>query len=204
LFREARYLLAAETAGDLPLRPRRDRHREHHQRRHRRLHRARPDELSRPLTVLEDAALIVREPDLFRSGRAAYGIAEPLITFYEAIMRRRWPELELGLAEPAWRAAAHTFNAQVAGTHFEAVCRSFATLAGADLFGGLSAEIGHGTVNDPAERANQGGRGSLRRTRPRIKSSRWPNGRQRTSAFGMQPRNVSLSVYAARATIQDQ
>jgi uncharacterized protein len=113
----------------------------------------RSDELSHPLTVLEDAALIVREPDLFRSGLAAYGIAEPLITFYEAIMRRRWPELELGLAEPAWRAAPHTFNAQVGGPHFEAVCRSFATLSGADLFGELSAEVGHCTVNDPAERA---------------------------------------------------
>jgi len=92
----------------------------------------RSDELSHPLTVPEDAALMVREPDLFRSGQAAYGIAEPLITCYEAIMRRRWPEPELGLAEPAWRAAAHTFNAQVAGPHFEAICRSFTTLAGAD------------------------------------------------------------------------
>jgi hypothetical protein len=103
--------------------------------------------------VLEDAALIVREPDLFRSGRATYRITEPLITFYEAIMRRRWPELELGLADAVWQAAKHTFSAQVAGPHFEAVCRSFTTLGGASLFGELPAEVGHGAVNDAAERS---------------------------------------------------
>lgn len=113
----------------------------------------RSDELSHPLTVLEDAALIVREPDLFRSGRATYRITEPLITFYEAIMRRRWPELELGLADAVWQAAQHTFSAQVAGPHFESVCRSFVTMAGPDLFGELPAEVGHGTVSDSAERS---------------------------------------------------
>jgi AAA+ ATPase superfamily predicted ATPase len=113
----------------------------------------RSDELSHPLTVLEDAALIVREPDLFRGGRAKYHITEPLITFYEAVMRRRWPELELGLAEAVWQAAQHTFSAQVAGPHFEAICRSFATLAGPGLLGELPAEVGHGTINDSAERA---------------------------------------------------
>jgi AAA+ ATPase superfamily predicted ATPase len=157
LFREARYLLAEETATREPAT----------------YHSVlaaiadgnttnggiaayigrRSDELSHPLTVLEDAALIVREPDLFRSGRPAYRITEPLITFYEAVMRRRWPELELGLAEPVWRAAEHTFSAQVMGPHFETLCRSFTTLGGAELFGELPAEVGHGTVNDPADRA---------------------------------------------------
>jgi AAA+ ATPase superfamily predicted ATPase len=113
----------------------------------------RSDELSHPLTVLEDAALIVREADLFRSGRPAYRITEPLITFYEAVMRPRWPELELGLAEAVWQAAQRTFSAQVAGPHFEAICRSFATLEGRRLFGELPAEVGHGTVNDASERA---------------------------------------------------
>lgn len=113
----------------------------------------RSDELSHPLTVLEDAALIVREPDLFRGGRATYRITEPLIAFYEAVMRRRWPELELGLADAVWSAAQHTFSAQVEGPHFEAICRSFATLTGGALFGELPAEVGHGTINDSAERA---------------------------------------------------
>jgi uncharacterized protein len=112
----------------------------------------RSDELTHPLTVLEDSALVTREPDLFRRGRATYRITEPLITFYEAIMRRRWPELELGLAEQVWKTAGRAFSAQVAGPHFETLCRSYATLAGTDVFGELPAEVGHGTVNDAADR----------------------------------------------------
>lgn len=112
----------------------------------------RSDELAHPLKVLEGSALIVREPDLFRGGRAVYRITEPLITFYEAVMRRRWPELELGLADAAWEAAQRTFAAQIEGPHFETICRFFATVSGADLFGELPAEVGHGVVNDSAER----------------------------------------------------
>jgi AAA+ ATPase superfamily predicted ATPase len=113
----------------------------------------RSDELTHPLNVLEDSALIVREPDLFRRGRATYRIIEPLITFYESIMRRRWAELELGLAERVWEAAYPAFSKQVVGPHFEELCRSYATFNGADLFSELPAEVGHGVINDPKERA---------------------------------------------------
>lgn len=110
------------------------------------------DQISHPLNVLEDSALIVREPDVFRPGRATYRIAEPLITFYEAIMRRRWPELEIGRAEAVWRASRASFLSQVVGPHFEALCREFALEAEADLYGELPAEVGSGVVNDPANR----------------------------------------------------
>lgn len=95
----------------------------------------RSNELTHPLNVLQDSALIVREPDLLRRGRFSYRITEPLITFYEAIMRRRWEELELGLAEPVWQAAQHSFTSQVVGPAFETICRSHATLSGQVLFG---------------------------------------------------------------------
>lgn len=113
----------------------------------------RSDELTHPLNVLEDCALIAREPDLFRRGRANYQITEPLIRFYEAVMRRRWSELELGLAERVWDATRPAFSTQVVGPHFESLCRSYVTFAGAGLFGELPAEVGHGVINDPAERS---------------------------------------------------
>jgi AAA+ ATPase superfamily predicted ATPase len=113
----------------------------------------RSDQLTHPLTVLEDSALITRAPDLFRSGRSTYRITEPLITFYEAIMRRRWPELELGLADAVWQAGQSTFSAQVAGPHFEGICRSYAAMHGAEVFGELPAEVGSGTINDAAGRS---------------------------------------------------
>jgi uncharacterized protein len=112
----------------------------------------RSDEITHQLNVLEDAALITKQPDLFRQARATYRITEPLITFYESVMRRRWPELELGLAESVWQATQPTFTAQVAGPHFEAICREYATIAGREIFGELPAEVGHGTVNDSSAR----------------------------------------------------
>src|SRR5262249_9221711 len=93
-----------------------------------------------------------REPDLFRSGRSRYRIVEPLITFYEAVMRRRWAELEIHRAEEVWRSTQRTFSTQVLGPHFERLCRDFALQAGAELFGGFPAQVGHGIVNDPATR----------------------------------------------------
>jgi hypothetical protein len=110
------------------------------------------DQITHPLNLLEDAALVRRDADLFRSGRPRYRIVEPLITFYEAIMRRRWAELELGQAAAVWESARATFLSQVVGPHFEALCRDFARRSGPDLFGGYPAEVGAGVVNDAANR----------------------------------------------------
>jgi len=110
----------------------------------------RSDELTHPLNVLEDSGLVVREPDLIRRGRANYRIAEPLIAFYEATMRRRWPELEAGRAEAVWRSSRPAFLSQVVGPHFEALCREFAVST--DVFGELPAEVGAGVINDTAKR----------------------------------------------------
>ena len=111
------------------------------------------DQIAHPLNVLEDCALIAKEPDLFRAGRSRYRIMEPLVTFYEAIMRRRWTELERGRSRTVWEATRPTFDKQVAGPHFEAVCREFAADAEADLYGDFPAEVGSGVVNDPAGRS---------------------------------------------------
>src|SRR5690606_7177233 len=76
-------------------------------------------DVSHPLTVLEDAGLVTREPDAFRGGRSHYRITEPLITFYQAVMRPHWRRLELGMADSVWRDARHRFDARVLGPHFE-------------------------------------------------------------------------------------
>jgi AAA+ ATPase superfamily predicted ATPase len=113
----------------------------------------RSDEITHPLNVLEDCKLISREPDLFRSGRARYQIVEPLITFYEAVMRRRWSELEIHRAETVWNSLRSTFLSQVVGPHFETMCRQYALGADEDVYGGPPAEVGAGVVNDPASKS---------------------------------------------------
>lgn len=110
------------------------------------------NEIAHPLRVLEDCRLLVREPDLFRSGRARYRIAEPLVTFYQAVMSREWARLELGDGASVWPAARARFLSQVAGPHFEAICRDYAITADPGVFGGPPAEVGSGVVADPANR----------------------------------------------------
>jgi len=102
--------------------------------------------------VLEDSRLLVREADLFRSGRAKYRIAEPLIAFYQAIMNREWARLELGGAPIVWTGARARFLSQLTGPHFETICRDYAIAADPDFFGGPPGKVRSGVVPDPANR----------------------------------------------------
>jgi uncharacterized protein len=110
------------------------------------------NEVAHPLRVLEDCRLLIKEPDLLRSGRARYRIAEPLITFYQAVMSREWSRLELGGAPAVWPGARTRFLSQVTGPHFEAICRDYAIGADSSIFGGPPAEVGSGVVSDPVNR----------------------------------------------------
>ncbi|MEO3786635.1 ATP-binding protein [Actinocorallia sp. B10E7] len=110
-------------------------------------------DISHPLTVLEDCGLLRRDPDLFHAGRSHYRVAEPLITFYQVVMRPQWGLLESGRASLVWNAAKARFASQVAGPHFEDLCRRFATTdEAAELFGDLPAEVGSGVLTDQANR----------------------------------------------------
>ncbi|MFC0864799.1 ATP-binding protein [Sphaerimonospora cavernae] len=108
-------------------------------------------DIAHPLNVLEDCGLLVKEKDAFRSGRTRYRIAEPLITFYQAIMRPEWTDLGLGLGEEVWRRSRQRFLSKVMGPHFETLCREYALRYGREHFGeGGIGEIAAGTVADPA------------------------------------------------------
>jgi hypothetical protein len=102
------------------------------------------------LTVLEDAGLLRRAPDAFRAGRSTYRVAEPLVAFYQVVMRPRWAQLEIGRAEQVWRDAAASFRSQVLGPHVEQVCRDWALTT--DRFGEPVAEVASGSLADPGRR----------------------------------------------------
>jgi uncharacterized protein len=116
----------------------------------------RSNDIAHPLHVLEDAGLLHRDADAFRTNRATYRIAEPLIAFHHAVMRPVWDQLERpGSADRVWRANRHRFAGNVLGPHFEQVCREWALHhADPDRFGGLPARVGHGVVHDPRSRRN--------------------------------------------------
>jgi len=109
-------------------------------------------DISHPLNVLEDSHLLVREADVFRSGKSQYRITEPLINFYEAVMRPAWARLEGGQAAEVWAQAGQRFAAQVAGPHFEAMCREYVLGPGRTLLSTSLGEVGSGVVTDQRER----------------------------------------------------
>lgn len=109
-------------------------------------------DISHPLNVLEDSRLLAREADVFRSGKSQYRITEPLINFYEAVMRPSWTRLESGQAVDVWAQSAERFAAQVAGPHFEAVCRDYVLGPGRSLLAPSLGTVGSGVVVDPAAR----------------------------------------------------
>jgi uncharacterized protein len=112
----------------------------------------RSSEVMHPLNVLEDSGLVTREIDPFHARKSLYRIAEPLIAFYEAIMRRTWVQLEQRQASTVWRRQRPTFLANVVGPHFEALCRDWASRADEEVFGGFPAVVAAGTVSDPGNK----------------------------------------------------
>lgn len=116
----------------------------------------RSTDLAHPLHVLEDVGLIRHEPDAFRRNRSAYRIAEPLVTYYHAVMRPNWGDLERpGRAAAVWRRVGPTFRSKVLGPHFETLCREWARWhADPETFGGHPTHVAAGTVNDPVARTS--------------------------------------------------
>lgn len=112
-------------------------------------------EIAHPLNVLEDCALLAKEPDAFRAGKNTYRIIEPLVTFYQAIMWPDFARLETGQESAAvWRDQRATFDKRVVGPHFEALCRDFALSPGARQFlAEPPGEVRSGVINDPASKS---------------------------------------------------
>jgi hypothetical protein len=110
-------------------------------------------DLAHPLTVLQDSGLITREPDVFKDNRTSFRIAEPLVTFYHAVMRPMWSDLEHTRdSSRLWKRAQRRFVGNVLGPHFEHVCRYWTRhSAGEELFGDYPNRVGSGTVNDPVK-----------------------------------------------------
>ncbi|BCJ59100.1 ATPase AAA [Micromonospora endophytica] len=112
-------------------------------------------DLHHPLTVLEDAGLLIREPDPLRSGRSRYRIAEPLITFYQAVMRPAWTALEQRRGADVWRRSQRRYASAVLGPAFEEIVRQWTVrFAAPETIGGIVAEVSPAVLTDPASRTS--------------------------------------------------
>ena len=113
-------------------------------------------DLAHPLNVLQDCGLVVREPDAFRENRSTFRIAEPLITFYHAVMRPIWSDLEHTRdASRLWQRSQRRFTSNVLGPHFEQICRYWTRhFAAEETVGGIPVRVESGTVHDVQRKAN--------------------------------------------------
>lgn len=111
-------------------------------------------DLAHPLNVLIDCGLVRRQPDAFRANHATYEIAEPLITFYHAVMRPIWSDLaHTGNPARLWERSGPRFASSVLGPHFEQLCRYWIRyFAPEEVTGGFPARVEPGIVNDPASK----------------------------------------------------
>lgn len=110
-------------------------------------------DLQHPLTVLEDAGLLAREPDLLRRGRSSYQITEPLVSFYHSVMRPAWTMLEQRRGRRVWRRSQQRFASTILGPRFEELVRQWALwFAAPATIGGEVSEVGHGSLVDPRDR----------------------------------------------------
>jgi len=113
-------------------------------------------DLAHPLNVLQDCGLVVREPDALRDNRTTFRISEPLITFYHAVMRPIWSDLEHSRdASGLWRRSQPRFVGNVLGPHFEQLCRYWTRhFAAEETIGGIPVRVQAGTVHDAASKAS--------------------------------------------------
>jgi AAA+ ATPase superfamily predicted ATPase len=113
-------------------------------------------DLAHPLTVLVDCGLATRDPDIFKDNRTTFRIAEPLVTFYHAVMRPIWSDLEHTRdATRLWQRSQRRFVGNVLGPHYEQLARHWTRhMAPPELFGDYPNLVGSGTVNDPAQRTS--------------------------------------------------
>ncbi|MGH3266660.1 MAG: ATP-binding protein, partial [Trebonia sp.] len=111
-------------------------------------------DLAHPLNVLMDCGLVYRRADAFRQNQATYEIAEPLITFYHAVMRPIWSDLaHTRNATPLWERSQARFTSNVLGSHFEQIARHWTRyFAPMEIVGGFPSRVEPGTVNDPSSK----------------------------------------------------
>ncbi|MEU4834811.1 ATP-binding protein [Streptosporangium sp. NPDC023615] len=113
-------------------------------------------DLGHSLTLLEDVGMITRDPDAFHGKRSTYRITEPILSFYHAIMRPDWTDLERpGYAEQVWHRSRTAFRSKILGPHFEHLARTWTHwYAHAETLGGLRTRVASGVLPDPAAKSS--------------------------------------------------
>lgn len=111
------------------------------------------DSLDFPIGQLEKAQFLIRDHDLLRPNRPLLRVADPILRFYFAVMRRDWGRFSSRQTAAAWADARARFDSQVLGPHFESMTRIWAArYASSETVGTNQRRVGFAQVNDPQEK----------------------------------------------------
>jgi uncharacterized protein len=104
--------------------------------------------LARPIERLTEAGLLLQVLDPVRMRRSRYELADPFISFHDAIIRPNRTRIRRRQQPPVWSESNATWNSQIVGPHFERLCRE-ATLHYGSEFGLQSvADVGATAIAD--------------------------------------------------------
>jgi uncharacterized protein len=89
--------------------------------------------LARPIERLTEAGLLIQVPDPLRSRRSRYELADPFISFHDAIIRPNRTRIRRRQQQQVWAEGKPTWQAGIVGPHFERLCREATLLYGAEF-----------------------------------------------------------------------
>jgi uncharacterized protein len=108
--------------------------------------------LAKPMERLTEAGLLIQVTDPLRSRRSRYELADPFISFHDAIIRPNRTRIRRRQQQVVWTESEATWRSGIVGPHFERLCRG-ATLHYGTEFGLPSvADVGVTEVADPKGR----------------------------------------------------
>ena len=108
--------------------------------------------LAYPLKMLVDTGFLLKVDDMFSQRKPLYFLADPIIRFAEVVIDQNRPLLEEGERAAAWDRAAHSYDSQILGPHFEQLARVWTRHFSGDRWGAHIGEVGPASINDPGGR----------------------------------------------------
>lgn len=104
--------------------------------------------LARPIERLTEAGLLMQVPDPVRARRSRYELADPFISFHDAIIRPNRTRIRRRQQRAVWSENDATWSSQIVGPHFERLCREATLVYGADFGLASTASVGATSIAD--------------------------------------------------------
>ncbi len=104
--------------------------------------------LARPIERLTEAGLLIQVLDPVRSRRSRYELADPFISFHDAIIRPNRTRIRRRQQRVVWSESKATWSSQIVGPQFERLCREATLLYGAEFGLQAIASVGATSIAD--------------------------------------------------------